>query len=80
MVRLDGAEARKERIQRIAKFVQAMLFKNNGQIPLKRTIAEIAITEGITRERTIEYLSLLKEVGQFDIDVENDIIKKKTES
>jgi hypothetical protein len=80
MVRLDGAEARKERIQRIAKYVQGGLFKNNGQIPLKRTIAEIAITEGITRDRAIEYLGLLKEVGQFDIDVEKDIIKKISES
>ena len=76
MVGKDGAETRKERIQRIAQSVQAALFKNNCGISLKQTVASLSIETGLTKEKVIEYLELLANVGQFTIDVEGDKISR----
>jgi hypothetical protein len=76
MVRRDGAEARKERIAAIARSIQAALFQNKegGNIPLKRTTALLMLETGLTKEKVMEYLSLLQEAGQFEIDAERDQI------
>ena len=77
MVRKDGAEARKERIVRISAHILAALYQNKGCIPLKKTIAQIAM-EGLTRERILEYLTLIQEADpdKFEIDQEKDQIRK----
>jgi predicted GNAT family acetyltransferase len=75
MVRKDGAEARKERLQRIAQAIQAALHKE-GQIPLFRTMAAFQYDFGLTRERVEEYLEILENIGQFVIDKQQNIIKK----
>lgn len=50
MVRKDGAEARKERIAKIATNIQASLFQSKelGYIPLKKTVATLELDTGLT--------------------------------
>ena len=76
MVRKDGAEARKERIQKVAKFILASLEANNGKIPLGKAVAKIAIDMGLTTERIMEYLTILENADYFVLDIEGDKIKK----
>jgi len=78
MVRKDGAEARKERIAKIAANVQAALYQNKdvGYISLKKTVAKQELESGLTHQKIMEYLALLVEADQFEIDLENDKIRK----
>lgn len=80
MVRKDGAEARKERIKNIATAIQASLFKNKESgldyIPLKKTVALLELDTGLTREKIVEYMALLQEADQIEIDHEKDQIRK----
>lgn len=78
MVRKDGAEVRKERIELIARTTQAALFKNkdSGYIRLSKTVAELMLQTGLTKIKIMEYLVILQEAGQFDIDHNDDKIKK----
>jgi len=78
MVRKDGAEARKERIAVIAQAIQASLFQNKeaGFIPLKKTVAKLMLETGLTKEKIMEYLSLLQETDQFELDAEKDQIRR----
>jgi len=78
MVRMDGAEARKERIAQIKKMIQARLNenKNVGYIQLKRTVAEIMIDTGLTKIKVMEYLQLLNDSGEFEINEAEDKITR----
>lgn len=80
MVRMDGAEARKERIAQIAKAIQAALFQNKekGWIPLPETVSQIMIDTGLTQNKVLEYLHLLNATGQFEIDEKEARIKRPT--
>jgi protein-disulfide isomerase-like protein with CxxC motif len=78
MVGRDGAEARKERLQRIARFIQAALHKE-GEIQLTKTVAVLQYDMGLTREKLQEYLEILRDLGQFVMDFEHDKIKKVIE-
>jgi hypothetical protein len=80
MVRRDGAQARKERINIIAQSIQAALFQNKeaGFIPLRKTVAKLMLETGLTREKIMEYLGLLQEADQFELDAEKDQIRKVT--
>lgn len=79
MVRKDGAEVRRQRIAEIGKAVQKSLL-NHGEIVLSKTIAVLQYESGLTKEKVLEYLEVLENLGQFEIDRENDKIKKITES
>lgn len=81
MVRRDGAETKKERIAQIARFVQAQLYqqKELGWISLKKTVSKIEIETGLTEEKVRNYLSLLADDDRFEIDNENDKIKRRSE-
>jgi len=78
MVRKDGAEARKERIAKIASNTQAALYlnKNVGYISLKKTVAKHELETGLTHERIMEYLELLVDADQIEIDFEKDQIRR----
>jgi len=76
MVRKDGAEARRERIEKIGKGVHSSLEHNNGEIPLGKTVSGIAVQTGLTTERIMEYLTLLADADHFILDIEGDKIKK----
>ena len=78
MARKDGAEARKERIAKIAANTQSALYLNKdvGYISLKKTVAKQELETGLTRERIMEYLALLVEADQIEMDFEKDQIRK----
>jgi hypothetical protein len=78
MVRMDGAEARKERIAQITRMIQANLneSKDAGYIRLKRTIAQIMIDMGLTKIKVMEYLQLLNDAGKFEINEAEDKITR----
>jgi hypothetical protein len=78
MVGRDGAEARKERLQRIARTIQATLHKE-GEIQLTKTVAVLQYEMGLTGEKIREYLEVLRDLGQFVLDFEHDKIKKVIE-
>ena len=78
MVRRDGAEAKKERMQQIAKHIQALLQKESSVL-LSKTIAVLEYEFGLTKERILAYLETLEKLGQFTIDKELDKIKKRIE-
>jgi hypothetical protein len=79
----DGAEARKERLQRIARTVQAALHKDN-KVSLSKTISFIQYDMGLTRQKVQEYLEILRDLGQFTLDLKNDeitrVIEENTDS
>ena len=76
MVGRDGAEeARKDRLQRIARTVQAGLHKENI-LKLSKTVAILQYDMGLTREKIHEYLCILADLEQFTSAFEKDEIKK----
>jgi len=77
MIRRNGAEARKERLQQIAQFIQAQLHRE-GEISLSKTIAKLQYDYGLTKERILEYLEILESLGQFIIDKKLEKITKTT--
>jgi hypothetical protein len=73
MVRRDGAEIRKERIQEIARLVQRLLH-SHGEISFSKTLATFQYEFGLTKEKLTEYLEILEGLGQFILDKEHDKI------
>jgi len=78
MVRRDGAEIKRERIQQIARTIQRSLL-NNKELSLSKTVATLEYEIGLRSERIMEYLTVLEKIGQFTIDNEGDKIKKISE-
>jgi hypothetical protein len=78
LVRMDGAETRKERIAQIARTVQARLYesKETGYISLKKTVAQIMIDTGLTKNKVMEYLQLQNDAGQFELNEAEDKITR----
>jgi hypothetical protein len=84
LVRRDGAEARRERITMIARMIQATLHKKKEnqepeELPLDKTVARLSIETGLTREKIMEYFSLLESDEQFVLDMDNNKIRRTTE-
>jgi predicted transcriptional regulator len=75
MVRHDGADAKRERMERIAQKIFAALEKQ-GELALSVAFAEIEYCEGLTKEKITEYLETLEKLGRFALDEEQDKIKK----
>ena len=75
MVRRNGAEVRKERLQDISCEIQSLLV-DNKELLLSKIIAEIQYKYGLTKEKTIEYLKIISNVERFTLDIENNKIKK----
>jgi len=65
MVRRDGAETRRQRIKELSKKLQGA--KN---LPIKKLYALVSINFGLTSEKTLEYLEVLEQLGQIEIDRE----------
>jgi hypothetical protein len=81
MVRMDGAEARRERINRMARTIQAMFYAKKEreepeELPLKKTVSKLGIETGLTRQKIMTYLEELADDDQFILDVEHDKIRK----
>jgi hypothetical protein len=76
LVRSDGAEVRKERLKKIAQFIQKALYNSeDGWILLKKTVAHLMFEFGLTEKRLIEYLKILQNMDRFELDFENNKIK-----
>ena len=77
MVRMDGAETRKERIVEVARIVMSLLFENKdaGWITLSKSVKIIMSKTGLTRPKVMEYLDLKEAEGAFELDETNDKIK-----
>jgi hypothetical protein len=78
MVGHNGADARKERLQEIARFIQRKLFAEK-EISLSATLTQIQYDFGLTEAKTVEYLRLIEKLGQFRIVEKEDKILKVTE-
>jgi hypothetical protein len=78
MVRRDGAEVRKERIQEIAQFIHRLLHEQE-EIYLSKTLAALQYKFGLTKDKIKEYLEILESIEQFIIEREADKIKKTTD-
>ncbi len=81
MVKKDGAETRKIRISQIAKDLQARFHekKNNGhkeELKLTKFVAFQQYETGLTKSKIVEYLRIIETMGQCEIDLENDKIRK----
>lgn len=75
----DGADKKKERYAKLARYVQALLSQSaNKEIPLTQTIARFAVAEGLSRIRVAEYLGDLEATNDqcFELDRNNDKIKR----
>lgn len=79
MFRRDGAETRKQRIQEVARFIQRTLL-NEKTLSLSKTIALLQYEFGLTKEKLMEYLTILESLGQFVIEKEQDRIRRIGES
>jgi len=75
VVRKDGAEIRKERIQEIARLIMSNLNKHS-EISLSKTIAILQYELGLTKEKLMEYLGVLEAMERFTIDTEGNKIRK----
>jgi len=74
----DGATRRRERIAEIARSVQSALFqaKPLDWVSLKELVATISIQTGLVPSRILQYLALLNDAGQFELDIVDGKIKK----
>jgi len=79
MVRKNGAEVRRQRIQEIGKYILAKLHDHH-EISLSKTLAALQYEFGLTKEKLIEYLSILQNVDRFIIYAEDDKIKRVDET
>jgi len=75
MVRHDGADAKRERMERIARRTVAAL-GNDGELNLSTTVAETEYLEGLSKEKSMAYLETLEKLGRFVLDKDKDKIKK----
>ena len=62
MVRRDGAEVRKERIQEIARLVHRSIHRN-GWVSYSKTLATLQYEFGLTRDKLQDYLGILEGLG-----------------
>ena len=81
MVKKDGAQTRAERIKEIAQMIQATFQQliekgEKPELPLSKTIGKIMFNMGLQRDTVIEYLEIIQDNDQIEIDYKNDKIKK----
>jgi hypothetical protein len=79
VVRRDGAAIRQERMAEIAREIHSKL-NQNTELSLSKTIAMFQYRFGLTRDKILEYLGILQDLGQFEVDSEKDRIQKVTEA
>jgi len=79
MVRHDGAEAKRERMEQISRKIQAALYIENP-ISLSKIVAQVEYDFGLTKTRIREYLKTLQDLERFKIDEANNQIRKVVEA
>jgi len=73
MVRRDGAEIRKERIQEIIKRIMSLLY-DKEELELDSMVAMLEYETGLRPEKILEYLKVGEKLKRFEIDTDNDKI------
>ena len=73
MVRNDGAEARRERMEKIARSIYAK-FEKGEKILLSVAVAEFQYQFGLSETKILEYLNILQKLGKIALDGKNDLI------
>ena len=77
MVRRDGAEIRKERIQEVIRRIVSLLY-DHSEIELDSTVAMLEYETGLRPEKIMEYLKIGDRLKRFELDVDkNKILKIK---
>ena len=79
MVRRDGAEIRKERIQEVIKKVMSLLY-DKEEIELDSTVAMLEYETGLRPEKIMEYLQIGDRLKRFELDIDRDKIRKIKEA
>lgn len=74
-----STEARKEQLQEIAKLIQNSLLSQN-KIPCPQAVSQLHCEFGLTKERIIDFIELLQNLGPFILDEKKQKIKKIIES
>ena len=75
MVRRDGAEIRKERIQEVIRRIVSLLY-NNDEIELDSTIAMLQYETGLRPDKILEYLEIGDQLKRFELDIDKNKIRK----
>ncbi|MEM3596751.1 MAG: hypothetical protein QXJ53_01270 [Candidatus Bathyarchaeia archaeon] len=75
MVRRDGAEIRKERIQEVIRRVVALLY-NHDEVELESTVAMLQYETGLRPDKIMEYLSIGDQLKRFELDIDKNKIRK----
>jgi len=52
---------------------------NHGEVSLSKTIAALQYEFGLTRDKLMEYLTILEDLERFTLDHEKDKIRKARE-
>ena len=73
----DGADKKKERYAKLARFIQALL-NQDKEIALTQNVKRFGVSEGLSPARVLEYLEDLQGTGQqsFELDRQNDKIRR----
>ena len=73
----DGADKKKERYAKLARFIQALL-NQDKEIALSQNVKRFGVSEGLSPARVLEYLEDLQGTGQqsFELDRQNDKIRR----
>jgi len=79
MVRRDGAEIRKERIQEVIRKIVGLLY-NHEEIELDSTVAMLEYETGLRPEKIMEYLKIGDRLKRFELDIDRDKIRKIKEA
>lgn len=71
----DGAYTRAKRLQEIGILIQRGLAEH-GEMPLSGTLFLLQKKYGLTKNKLLEYLEILENLGQFWLDKKRDKIAK----
>lgn len=75
MVRRDGAEIRKERIQEVVRKIVSLLH-NQEKIKLDSTVVMLEYETGLRPEKILEYLKIGDNLKRFELDIDKNEIRK----
>ncbi len=79
MVRRDGAEIRKERIQEVIRRIVSLLY-NHDEVELDSTVAMLQYETGLRPDKIMEYLAIGDQLKRFELDIDKNKIRKVKES
>ena len=79
MVKRDGAEIRKERIQEVVRRVVSLLH-NQEEIKLDSTVAMLEYETGLRPDKIMEYLEIGEQLKRFELDIDKNLIRKIKEA